>query len=69
LSQPAAGVRRRPAQRVDFAIAACHESLCARLVDTRADGRLTTERILAAAGGDPRGMSVGMCGARWMVRA
>lgn len=51
------------------AIAARHESLRAHLVDTRADGRLTTERMLAAAGGDPRAMSVFMCGPRGMVRS
>ena len=44
------------------AIADRHESLHAHLIDTSVEGRLTPERVLAAAGGDPRGLSVFMCG-------
>jgi predicted ferric reductase len=71
------------AQRVDFfysaegeapfadeirAIAARHESLHAHLVDSRTDGRLTAERVLETAGGDPRELSVFLCGPRGMLR-
>jgi predicted ferric reductase len=49
------------------AIANRHESLHAHLIDTSVDGRLTTERVLATAGGDPHGVSVFMCGPRGML--
>ncbi len=69
-------------QRVDFfytsegdapfateilAIADRHASLRAHMVDTSTEGRLTTERVLAAAGGDPGGLSVFMCGPKGML--
>jgi predicted ferric reductase len=72
------------AQRVDFfystegeapfadeirAIATRHESLRAHLVDSRTDGRLTAEHVLKTAGGDPRDLSVFLCGPRGMLRA
>ncbi|MEA2154633.1 MAG: hypothetical protein QOE11_773, partial [Solirubrobacteraceae bacterium] len=50
-------------------IADRHESLRAHLIDTSADGRLTPERVLAAAGDDLRGLSVFMCGPRGMLRS
>ena len=50
------------------AIADRHPSLHAHLIDTSVDGRLTTDRILSAAGGDRRNLSVFMCGPRGMLR-
>ena len=50
-------------------IADRHPSLHAHLIDTSVDGRLTTERILSAAAGDPRELSVFMCGPQGMLRA
>ena len=44
------------------AIAGRHASLYAHLIDTSVEGRLTPERVLAATNGDPRGLSVFMCG-------
>jgi predicted ferric reductase len=49
-------------------IADRHGSLHAHLVDTSAEGRLTPERVLAHAGGDPRALSVFMCGPGPMLR-
>ncbi len=49
-------------------IAARHPSLHAHLIDTAVDGRLSTEKILAAAG-DVGGLSVFMCGPEGMLRA
>ena len=46
------------------AIADRHESLHAHLIDTGVDGRLTSERVLAAADGDRGELSVFMCGPR-----
>jgi predicted ferric reductase len=51
-----------------LAIAGRHESLRAHLVDTGVEGRLTPARVLAAVGGDPRGLSVFLCGPRGMLR-
>ena len=50
-------------------IAGLHASLHAHLIDTSVDGRLTPERVLAAVAGDPRGLSVFMCGPLGMVRS
>jgi predicted ferric reductase len=50
-------------------IADRHGSLHAHLVDTSIDGRLTVERVLAAAEGDPRTLSVFMCGPGGMLRS
>jgi len=50
------------------AIAARHDSLHVHLVDTGTEGRLTPGRVLAETGGDPRGLSVFMCGPRGMLR-
>jgi predicted ferric reductase len=50
------------------AIAERHASLHAHLIDTRVEGRLTTERVLEAADGDRGGLSVFMCGPSGMVR-
>lgn len=50
------------------AIAARHDGLRVHLVASSTEGRLTTERVLAAAGGDVRGLSVFMCGPRGMLR-
>ncbi len=70
-------------QRVDFfytsdgeapfaaeihAIAARHEWLHAHLIDTSVEGRLTVERVLAAAGPPARELSVFMCGPQGMLR-
>jgi predicted ferric reductase len=52
-----------------LAIADRHPSVHAHLIDTGVDGRLTVERVLADAGGDPRGLSVFMCGPAGMVRS
>jgi predicted ferric reductase len=48
-------------------IADRHPSLHAHLFDTREDGRLTPEHVLASADGDPRGLSVFMCGPNAML--
>ena len=50
-------------------IAGLHASLHAHLIDTSVDGRLTPERVLAAVAGEPRGLSVFMCGPLGMVRS
>ena len=50
-------------------IANDHESLQAHLVDTSVEGRLTPERVLAAAGASPSGLSVFMCGPQGMLRS
>ncbi len=50
------------------AIADRNPSLHAHLIDTSVDGRLTTERVLSAAAGDPRRLSVFMCGPQGMLR-
>ena len=50
------------------AIADRHPSLHAHLIDTSVDGRLTTERVLSAAAGDRRELSVFMCGPQGMLR-
>jgi len=49
-------------------LAAGHASLRVHLVDTSVEGRLTSERVLAEAGGDPRGLEVFMCGPGPMLR-
>jgi predicted ferric reductase len=49
-------------------IAADHDSLRAHLVDTSVSGRLTPEHVLATIG-DPRGLSVFMCGPTGMLRS
>jgi predicted ferric reductase len=51
------------------AIAGRHASLRAHLVDTSTEGRLTPDGVLAAAGADPRALSVFMCGPRGMLRS
>jgi predicted ferric reductase len=51
------------------AIAARHDRLRAHLVDTSVDGRLTAARVLAVAGGDPRLLSVFLCGPQGMLRS
>ena len=48
-------------------IAERHPSLHAHLIDTSVDGRLTPEHVLAAADGDPRALSVFMCGPNAML--
>jgi predicted ferric reductase len=48
-------------------IADRHDSLHAHLIDTTTEGRLTTERVLASADGDPSGLSVFMCGPNAML--
>ncbi len=48
-------------------IADRHASLHAHLIDTRVDGRLTPERVLSTADGDPSGLSVFMCGPNAML--
>ena len=50
-------------------IADRHPSLHAHLIDTSVDGRLTTDRVLSAATGDRRKLSVFMCGPQGMLRA
>jgi predicted ferric reductase len=50
-------------------IADRHESLHAHLIDTSVEGRLTAERVLAIADGDPNGLSVFMCGPQGMLRS
>jgi predicted ferric reductase len=49
-------------------IAAAHPTLHAHLIDTSVHGRLTTAQILETAGGEPRGLSVFMCGPKGMLR-
>ncbi len=49
-------------------IAGGNDSLQAHLIDTSVSGRLTVEQVLATAG-DPRGLSVFMCGPTGMVRS
>ena len=49
------------------AIADHHANLRAHLIDTSVEGRLTAERVLAEAGGRPRGLSVFMCGPAAML--
>ena len=49
-------------------IASRHASLRLHLIDTAVDGRLTTDQVLATAGGDPRELSVFMCGPPGMLR-
>jgi len=51
------------------AIAARHPCLHAYFIDTRADGRLTPERVLTTAAIDPRQLSVFMCGPKQMLDA
>jgi predicted ferric reductase len=51
------------------AIADRYEHLHAHLIDSRAEGRLTADQVLAAAGGDPAGLSVFMCGPDGMLRS
>jgi predicted ferric reductase len=50
-------------------IASRHKSLRAHVIDTSVEGRLTTERVLAVAGGDPTGLTVFMCGPPTMLRS
>ena len=50
------------------AIAGRFPGLRAHLIDTSRSGRLTTEQILDTVGGDPRGLSVFMCGPAGMLR-
>jgi predicted ferric reductase len=50
-------------------IADRHESLRAHLIDTSVEGRLTAERVLAVADGDPHRLSVFMCGPQGMLRS
>jgi predicted ferric reductase len=50
-------------------IADRHESLRAHVIDTSVEGRLTPERVLAAADGDRSGLSIFMCGPQAMVRS
>ncbi len=50
-------------------IADGHPGLHVHFVDTSVDGRLTPGQVLAAAGGDPRGLSVFMCGPGPMLRS
>ena len=49
-------------------IASRQVSLRAHVVDTSVDGRLTSERVLDVADGDPRRLSVFMCGPQGMLR-
>ena len=66
-STPPTARRRSPTRSA--AIADRHESLHAHLIDTGVDGRLTSERVLAAADGDRGELSVFMCGPRAMLRS
>jgi predicted ferric reductase len=52
-----------------LAIADRHETLHAHLIDTSVEGRLTSARVLAVAGGDRSELSVFMCGPRGMLRS
>jgi predicted ferric reductase len=49
-------------------IADRHRSLQVHLIDTGVEGRLTTEQVLSVTDGDPRGVSVFMCGPRGMLQ-
>jgi predicted ferric reductase len=49
-------------------IASLHKNLHVHVVDTRVDGRLTTDQILDAVEGDRRALSVFMCGPAPMLR-
>ncbi len=49
-------------------IAERHDSLSAHLIDTSVTGRLTTEQVLATAGGPAGDLSVFMCGPQGMLR-
>jgi predicted ferric reductase len=51
------------------AIASRHERLHAHVIDTSVDGRLTAERVLRVVNGDPRRLSVFMCGPQAMLRS
>lgn len=44
-----------------------HENLHVHIIDTSLHGRLTAERVLADAGGHPRGLTVFMCGPAAML--
>ena len=46
-----------------------HPGLRTHLIDTRVDGRLTTDQVLAAVGADPAELSVFMCGPAAMVQS
>ena len=50
-------------------IADAHDPLHVHFVDTAVDGRLTAERVLAETEGDPRELSVFMCGPHGMIRS
>lgn len=50
-------------------IAARHPTLRAHLVDTSVDGRLTVGHVLEAVEGEPRGLSVFMCGPGPMLQS
>jgi predicted ferric reductase len=52
-----------------IAITAEHPGLRTHMIDTNVDGRLTTEQVLQAAGGDPSRLSVFMCGPARMLQA
>jgi predicted ferric reductase len=49
-------------------IAAANQSVHAHLIDTRVEGRLTTERVLATVEGEARELSVFLCGPQGMLR-
>ena len=49
-------------------IAGRHEAINVHVVDSSVDGRLTSEKVLAAAGGAPSDLSVFMCGPAPMLR-
>jgi predicted ferric reductase len=51
------------------AIAERQPKLRVHLIDSAVDGRLTVDAVLAAVGGDPRELSVFMCGPRGMLRS
>jgi predicted ferric reductase len=51
------------------AIAARHPTLRAHIVDTSREGRLTAERVVAEAGGDPGELSAFLCGPTGMLKA
>jgi predicted ferric reductase len=76
-------LERDPPHHVDFFYSAvgeapfAHEirdiadrfpSVHAHLIDTSVEGRLTPERVLTTTEGDPRGLSVFMCGPAGMLR-
>ncbi len=58
-----------PFEREIREIANSHGTLHAHLIDSSVEGRLTIERVLASAEGDPKGLSVFMCGPRGMLRS